>query len=89
MPMPTQQPQSLLNTTISYFYINANGIRMKLPDLYAALCTTHHKVVIIDETWLYSMILDSQFTPPGWVCFRRDRHGSTGNQVVGGVSLFW
>lgn len=57
---------------------------MKLPDLYAALSTTHHKVVIIDETWLYNAILDTQFTPPGWVCFRRDRHGNTGNDVVGG-----
>lgn len=70
--------------TVRCFYVNFGGMRSKLPKLYAALATTNYNVVIITESWLINGIENSEFTPPGWLPFRRDRH-SNGTAFGGGV----
>lgn len=69
---------------IRFHYVNAGGIRSKIPIFFASPATCDHDVIVVTETWLVSSVLDAELTPPGWFLFQRDRHSAIDATGYGG-----
>ena len=74
-------------------YFNAQGLTTKFPQLLALVDEENPDIICISETWCDSTVLDSEFSLPEYMLFRRDRHitdfpnGMYTNAARGGVCI--
>ena len=66
------------------YYVNGGGVRSKLPAIFATTAVCDLDVIVVAETWLIPSMHDAEITPPGWICFRKDRHDEADAVGVGG-----
>ena len=58
---------------VSLLYFNAQGITIKFPQLLALVDEENPDIICISETWCDSTVLDSEFSLPEYMLFRRDK----------------
>lgn len=87
--MPASSDDNVKKSKLKIYYCNPGGTRSKLSQLYAALAANEdeYDAVVIVESWLNASIISSEFTPPGWTAFRRDRCASGDTRNGGGVMI--
>ena len=58
---------------LKIYTFNAKCLRNKFTQLEILILEEDPEIIAIIETWLSSDIADSEFTPPHYTCFRKDR----------------
>ena len=58
---------------LKVYSFNAQGLYSKFAPLSTFIADNNPDIVVITETWLTSDVNDTEFTPDGYCCFRKDR----------------
>lgn len=72
---------------VDIFYQNARGLRTKTLEFFSNVLSSSFPIIAISETWLGTEIPSSDFFPPTYTTFRRDRDFSETKQKGGGVLI--
>ena len=70
------------SNNLRFLVANVNSISSKSAELINLVDSTEPDVILMSETKLKSTILSSEFTPPGYKCFRKDRNSRGGGVLV-------
>ena len=73
-------PRKLNNLRI--LVVNVNSLWGKAAELQNLVCTTIPDIILLNETKLDKDILSSEFTPPGYKGFRKDRNRHGGEVMI-------
>ena len=79
--------------SLKFTHFNAQGLTSKFAEFTCFVNEHHFDVIAISETWLDESVADSEFTPDGYSCFRKDRslnfypEGTYSVQARGGVAI--
>lgn len=69
---------------IDIYYQTARGLRTKASEFFSNLVSSSIQVIVISETWLCGDISSSDYFPPNYQVFRKDRDFGGVKQKGGG-----
>lgn len=82
---PPEMPTKIHNLDI--YYQNVRGLRTKANEFFSNVAFTADSIIVLTETWLCPDISSSDFFPPNFRVFRRDREFSNKKKTGGGVLI--
>lgn len=72
---------------LDLYYQNVRGLRTKANEFFSNVALTDASIIVLTETWLCSDISSSDYFPPNFTVFRRDREFSATKKTGGGVLI--
>ena len=75
-------------TLLRFATMNARSLRNKINDLRDFVKAKHPKIVSVTESWGKDWMSDGSLSLEGYIMYRSDRKGSTGETRGGGTILY-